>query len=235
MFTNIDVHKPLAPQLSRALRTAIVTLELAPGQSISEKEMASKMGVSRQPVREAFIKLAEARLLSIQPQRGTFVVKISARAVMDARFIREALETAVVRELVGRADNQFFNEMEYILQQQLAVAEAEDWGAFLHWDDRYHHAMTRATGRECAWRVIEAEKAQMDRVRYLSYSGHSPVSSMIDQHRQILNAVKSGDVTAAEDAVRYHLAEIISSISGIARAHADLFEDTDFGGDSSTK
>ena len=230
MIDKLDEHKPLVPQLFRALRTAIVTLQLTPGQSISEKEMAAKMGVSRQPVREAFIKMAEARLLSIQPQRGTVVVKISARAVMDARFIREALETAVIKELVGKADTEFFNKMDYIMGQQQAAAEVEDMGAFLQWDDRYHRAYTEATGRECAWRVIEAEKTQMDRVRYLSYTGHTPMSSMIDQHQRILDAVKMGDIAAAEEAIRYHLAEILSSMPGIAKAHTDLFEDTDFEG-----
>lgn len=230
MIDKLDGYKPLVPQLFRTLRTAIVTLQLTPGQSISEKEIATKMGVSRQPVREAFIKLSEARLLRIQPQRGTYVVKISARAVMDARFIREALETAVVKELVGKADARFFNKMDYIMGQQQAVAKDEDWGAFLQWDDRYHCAFTEATGRECAWRIIEAEKAQMDRVRYLSYSGHTPMSSMIDQHQQILDAVKIRDVTAAEESVRYHLAEILTSMPGIAKAHADLFEDTEFEG-----
>ena len=55
-------------------------------------------GVSRQPVREAFIKLSEAGLVRIRPQRGTFVVKISTKQVTDARFVREAVEVAVARK-----------------------------------------------------------------------------------------------------------------------------------------
>jgi DNA-binding GntR family transcriptional regulator len=223
---KLDGNMPLAPQLFRALRTAIISLELIPGQSISEKEIAAKMGVSRQPVREAFIKLADVRLLEIRPQRGTFVVKISVRAVMDARFIREALETAVIRELVGKADAHFFNRMDYIMSQQRALADAEDWRAFLQWDDRYHRAFTEATGRQCAWRVIETEKAQMDRVRYLSYAGRSPVSTIVDQHLQILEAVKRGDVDAAVESIHRHLMEIVSTMPGIAKDHAELFDDT---------
>src|SRR3546814_8516839 len=73
-------------------------MRFRPGQALSEKEIADRFGVSRQPVREAFIKLSEAGLVSVRPQRGTYVVKISARQVYDVRFVREAVEVAVVRK-----------------------------------------------------------------------------------------------------------------------------------------
>ena len=64
-----------------AMRQAIIQLQLRPGDPLSEAEMARQFGVSRQPVREAFIKLAEVGLVEVRPQRGTFVVMISAREV----------------------------------------------------------------------------------------------------------------------------------------------------------
>jgi DNA-binding GntR family transcriptional regulator len=223
MIGRLDGRKPLVPQLFNALRTAIITLQLTPGQSLSEKEVARQIGVSRQPVREAFIKLAEAQLLEIQPQRGTFVVSISIRAVMDARFIRDALETAVVKELIGQVDSRFFNQMDYIVEQQHGAANTENWSEFLQWDDRFHRALTEAGGRECVWRIMEREKAQMDRVRYLRCS-HSPLSDLIAQHQHILEAIKNDDAAAAQEAVSYHLTEIVSLLPDIAKEHADLFE-----------
>jgi DNA-binding GntR family transcriptional regulator len=114
--------------------------------------------------------------------------------------------------------------MDYIMEEQRAAAEIEDLGTFLKWDDRFHRAFTEANGRGFAWRVIEAEKAQMDRVRYLSYSGHSPMSSVIDQHFQILDAVKKGDPDDAVKSVHQHLKEIIEVLPNIVKDHADLFE-----------
>jgi DNA-binding GntR family transcriptional regulator len=95
--------QPIARQVTRALRQAIVTMRLRPGEMLSEQEIATTLGVSRQPVREAFIKLGEAGLLRVLPQRGTLVVKISRAAVEDARFIRDAVECAVAREAAKRA------------------------------------------------------------------------------------------------------------------------------------
>ena len=88
----------ISGQVHRQLRNAIIRGEIIPGVTLSESEIARQYKTSRQPVREAFIKLAEERLVSIQPQRGTFVVKISVADVLDARFVREAIEVAVVQD-----------------------------------------------------------------------------------------------------------------------------------------
>ena len=93
----------ISGQVHRQLRNAIIRGEITPGVALSESEIARQYQTSRQPVREAFIKLAEERLVSIQPQRGTFVVKISVADVLDARFVREAIEIAVTREAATSA------------------------------------------------------------------------------------------------------------------------------------
>ena len=92
-FPNLRSFRHTEPvsigtQLYRHLRSAIVRGELHPGQALSEAEIAKQFATSRQPVREAFIKLSEERLVVIQPQRGTFVIKISVDDVLDARFVR---------------------------------------------------------------------------------------------------------------------------------------------------
>src|SRR5512134_955192 len=74
----------IAEQVFRTLRSSIVTMRLTPATALSEQDIADRLDVSRQPVREAFIKLSEIGLLRVLPQRGTFVVKISAKAVTDA-------------------------------------------------------------------------------------------------------------------------------------------------------
>ena len=88
--TSPDVN--VRQRLYQALRQAIIRMVLAPGRALSEKEIADTFDVSRQPVREAFIRLSESGLLEVRPQRGTYVVRISEGAVMEARFVREAVE-----------------------------------------------------------------------------------------------------------------------------------------------
>mgnify|MGYP002148288084 CR=1 FL=1 len=101
--TRLNESSSISAQVYRQLHSAIIRGEICPGEGLSESEIARQYSTSRQPVREAFIKLAEERLVSIQPQRGTFVVKISVADVLDARFVREAIEIAVTREAATSA------------------------------------------------------------------------------------------------------------------------------------
>jgi DNA-binding GntR family transcriptional regulator len=218
------LSEALAPQIFRALRQAIVMLRLKPNQALSETEIAQRFGVSRQPVREAFIKLGEAGLVEIRPQRGTFVVPITRRDVMNARFIREAVEVAVVGELADKSTPAMIKELRKLIDQQRAAAAGNDWPAFLALDESFHRRLAESAGHSQAWAMLEAIKAQMDRVRYLSFSGASPFPLLIRQHAAIVEALARRKRLAAERAMRQHLREILTALPAIAAEHPELFE-----------
>jgi len=213
----------IAAQVTDALRAAIVRLDLPPGSLVSEAEIARRYGVSRQPVREAFIKLQEAGLLAIRPQRGTMVQPISVVDVMNARFVREAVEAAVVREAASARPAGLENTLRDLLRAQADAEKRGDADRFLELDEAFHRALAEAIGRGVAWSVLEGIKAQMDRVRYLSFEGASPLGDLVRQHQAIARAVGAGDADAAEAAMRTHLREILSSLPKIAAAHPDYF------------
>ena len=87
-FSQRSRESSVRGQVYRKLLREIVTCVAEPGQSLSEKEVAAALGVSRTPVREAFLQLAEDGLVVISPQRGTAVAKISTRQVRQAQFTR---------------------------------------------------------------------------------------------------------------------------------------------------
>jgi GntR family transcriptional regulator, rspAB operon transcriptional repressor len=217
--------EPAARRVFHELKDAIVTMALTPGQALSENEIATRLGVSRQPVREAFIKLSEAGFVSIRPQRGTFVVKISTKQVTDARFVREAVEVAVVRKACTALSAETIAELRANLAaQRIAAAEAAP-ARFLALDEAFHRGLALGVDCDYAWRVVEDVKAQMDRVRYLSLPQATPISRLIDQHVAILDAVEAGDEARAETAVRVHLSEILSSLPVLEAQFPQLFED----------
>jgi GntR family transcriptional regulator, rspAB operon transcriptional repressor len=218
-------EEPIARRVFRELRTAIVTMRMRPGEAVSEQDVADQLGVSRQPVREAFIKLREAGLVSIRPQRGTFVVKISVRQVFDARFVREALELAVVRRAVAELKAADIALLRNNLKAQKAASADKDPGRFLDLDEAFHRTIALQVGCEHAWRVVEDTKAQMDRVRYLSLADATPAVRLIAQHGVIVDAIEARDTDAAEAAVRLHLREILTSLPDLATRFPDLFTD----------
>jgi GntR family transcriptional regulator, rspAB operon transcriptional repressor len=208
-----------------AIREAIVQLRLKPGNLLSEAEVARQAGVSRQPVREAFIKLAEVGLVEVRPQRGTFVVLISKREVQNARFIREAIEVAVVRKAAVEVSPSQIEVLRDIVDGQKRMNTVGDHVGFLRLDEDFHEALAHSADCDHAWKVLENLKAQMDRVRWLSMPNATPIETLIAQHTAIVDAIASHSPEAAEAAMRAHLGEILTSLPRLAAAHPELFAD----------
>ena len=213
----------IAEQVFHTLRSSIVTMQLTPATALSEQDIAGRLNVSRQPVREAFIKLSEIGLVRVLPQRGTFVVKISAKAVTDARFVREAVECAIARRASDGIGMAAMDDLRAILaEQRKAAHDAEE---FFVLDDAFHRGLASAAECAYAWKVIEEAKAQMDRVRFLSLPDATPVAHLITQHQAILDAIAAGRAAAAEQAMKDHLREILKSLPRLSQAFPDMFED----------
>lgn len=205
------------------LRQAIIQLRLKPGNALSESEIAKQLGVSRQPVREAIIKLAEAGLVEVRPQRGTYVLLISKREVETARFLREAIEVAIARKAAETAGSKVEAELRNSIKRQKEAERSGVYTEFLRLDEEFHQTIARAADCESAWKVLEGLKAQMDRVRFLSIPMATPVKTLIAQHNAIAEAVIAGDADAAETAMKVHLREILKSLPKLSAEHPDLF------------
>jgi GntR family transcriptional regulator, rspAB operon transcriptional repressor len=221
---SFDSHEPISKQIFRALREAIFVGQMVPGTPLSEKEVSDMFQVSRQPVREAFIKLVEAGVLQVLPQRGTLVKRISPRKVREGRFIREAIETAVVRKAATAITDAQLQTLTDNLRDQRLAAKANDTAAFLALDEAFHYGIAQTIDCPAAWETIQDIKAQMDRVRYLSLPDVSPLDLLIRQHAKILAGLRAHDSTAAEEAMRHHLREILVSLGPIAARNPDWFE-----------
>lgn len=223
----IDPTRPASSQVFGLLRAAIVQLDLKPGQALSENELAKAFSVSRQPVREAFIKLREAALVEIFPQRGTFVARISVDRVMTARFVREAVEVALASEAARKVVGEDLDALEDLLAEQRKAAEADDAVRFLDLDEAFHRAIADIAEQPYAWTILEDIKAQMDRVRYLSFSGATPLDRLVDQHALIVECLRARDPNGASAAMSGHLREILKSLPVIASEHQEFFQPAD--------
>lgn len=211
----------IGSQLHQRLREAIVHGELLPGTALSEAEIATRYSVSRQPVREAFIRLEQEDLVEIRPQRGTFVRRIVIADVLDAHFVRVAIEAAVAREAATKADENAIKRLQALVQRQ---GEATDNATFLAIDEAMHKEIATIAGRDAAWRVVDRVKAQMDRMRFLSYTEVSPVDRLVSQHHAIVEAIAVHDPDVADAAVRAHLADILHQLPELAQLYPEMFE-----------
>lgn len=213
-----------ADQVFEILHKQILTNSLSPGDKISETEMAKKMGLSRQPVREAFFRLSQLGFLLIRPQRATVVLPISEVEVLQAMYVRTALEVEVVcaaaEKNTGAAD---LEKLARILKaQHQAVAENNQILLF-KLDDEFHQAISELAGTGFVWTLISEQKAQMDRVRYLTIADES--DPLLKEHQAIFDAIKSRNSAEAIAQMRMHLSHFKSNIRGLREKHPQFFSE----------
>ncbi|MBT9386077.1 GntR family transcriptional regulator [Pseudooceanicola sp. CBS1P-1] len=210
-------------QVHAALRDRIVSLQLLPGQSLSRTEVSETYGVSQTPVREAMQRLAEEGLLLIFPQSKTEVSRIDIDHARETQFLRLSVELEVTRRLTQAHDPAVLPEIETILQRQERAREAGDMGEFFVLDRSFHRTLCGLVGVETLWDLITARSGHIDRLRNLNLPDPGKPSSIILCHRQILAAIRAGDVPGAEAAVREHLSGTLAQIEDIRARYPQYF------------
>ena len=213
-----------AATIYETIRRDIVRMRLRPGERLSENELGLRFGTSRTPVREAIVRLVDDGLIEVWPQRGTFVSRISLRAIKRARFVRNALELGIIREAAEHGLPEVA-----LKEAERAIAEQQEAGndpnRFTDADDKFHRTFANAIGYGDIWSIVESQKAEFDRIRFLSLPEVTPVDLLIRQHRAILKAVVARDAETAEKILRAHLSIVVETTVALMRTNPDLIND----------
>ena len=217
--------RPLSARVHDWLRKSILEVELVPGAPIAESEVAARFSTSRTPVREALLKLATEDLVDIQPQRGTFVARMSLARIEEGLFIRQAIERAVLLRVIERRDRAPTVELlAGIIREQAAALVEGRVAAALAADERFHRTLVEASGVPGVWGVVMKARDLHHRVRAIAVPElHSGRQALAD-HVAILRALEAGDPAAGEHAMQEHLARNLVLAREIASRHPDYFE-----------
>lgn len=186
------------------------------GELISEGDVAAALGMSRTPVREAFLRLEADGLLRLYPQRGAFVVPVSAdevRAVMEARLVLEQFAVGKVARRGPEACTAVFERLSGELRRQRDAAAARDWKEFVAADRAFHRVTVDESGN-----AILADFYSSLRDRQMRMTGESMVrdpariTTIMDEHVAIAEALRDCDVDKASETVRIHLASTVRAL-----------------------
>lgn len=205
------------------LRRAILDLSLPPGTPLNEKALTERFGMSRTPIREALIRLAEEGLVEIFPQAGTFVGRIPIEGLPEAVIVRQALELAALRFVIDRAEEADFDRLDAIIARQDAFARLDDREGFHASDEAFHEALAAISGHPGLWRVAQQAKSQIDRCRRLTLPVPGRMGIVIAEHRAILAALMARDEQGAEAAMRAHLSAVLPDAETIRARFPDYF------------
>lgn len=202
----------------------ITRLEMLPGTKISEAEIAKAFGLSRQPVREAFTRLANLNLLLIRPQRATIVRPFSRSVIEEARFVRAAVELEVVSCAASHRDKSFDSDIRANMKAQAKAITREDAAAFHDLDYRFHQLLCQSAGKAFAFEIIAANKAQVDRICMLSLTGKEAMHALQSDHEKLVEALFQGDARTCRSVLRLHLERLGPTIERIHEDHSEYFE-----------
>ena len=206
------------------LHQQILSLELPPGTKVSEAEVARHLGVSRQPVRDAFYRLSQLGLLLIRPQRATVISKISKASVLKAKFIRTALEIACWKLVLEVITDSQVEELEDMLQQQQASIAANNQQLFHQLDDDFHRLICEIAGQGYVWTLIREQKAHMDRVRFISLT-IGAAQKAYEDHTILVEAVRERDAVRLETVLTEHLGGVEMVLEQIRAERPEFFEE----------
>lgn len=204
---NFDLqnHRPLREIVYEQLKLQILTGKITPGTRMMEVELADEMGVSRTPVREAIRKLEKEGLVTIEPRRGAYASDISVTDMVDIMEVREDLEGLAASLAARRITDEQSRELLEITRQYSEAIKAGDTEQIIHFDEMFHKKIVSCSGNKTLIQLSETVQELALRFRYLYYDDFSRYENMPFEHKNIIDAITSGESETARTAADHHV------------------------------
>lgn len=212
----VRVAAPLREQVLAAVRKAILSFQLRPGQRLIERELVEQLGVSRTTIREVLSQLSAEGLVTVIPQRGTVVAVLSADEAADIYEMRAMLESLAVRCFVSRARPGDVTRLRAAVRKMEQAADVSgDIDAQLAAKDEFYAALLAGVRSPPLVETLERLQARVRVLRATSLSATGRPKEAVREIRQVVEAVEAGDADRAAEACLAHVRN--AARTGLAR------------------
>lgn len=209
----------------QSLKKRIMSAELTPGTKLNESILMEELGMGRTPIREALLELRGQGLITIYPQSGTYVAPINMKSAEDARFVRENIERKVAYEATLKCDDSFSENLEELVEIAKIKSKSHDPNAFFKFDNNFHKSFYLEANRPEVWNWLQEINAQLSRFRWLRLSADSlSWDTILSQHQQIVDAVKTKDANKVEKLVTDHLHLMLEEKQIVLKEFPEYFD-----------
>ncbi len=195
------------------LKRTVLNEQLAPGTHLDETKIASDLGISRTPVREALRLLAAEGLVVLVPHRGAYVARLSARDAQELYEVREALEGIGARLAALWVDPVVLAAVEYTLELYSEAVRRADWSHIMHLDTQFHDTIARASRNRRLMSAVRMYREQLRLLRRKSVTIPGRPSRSLQEMQAILSALRARDPDAAERAMRAHIRSVRDDVA----------------------
>jgi DNA-binding GntR family transcriptional regulator len=192
-------------QVLASLRAAVISGELAPGSLHSVQNLATQLGVSRTPVREALIKLAQQGMVRFERNRGVRILLTSLHDLEEVFALRLLLEPPAVRRATTRLDGNQKRELRRMFAHMEKAAKADDEFTMFEHDRRFHRVLLEASGNARLAAFVDGLRDMVLRRGVSTARESRSLDDIVAEHRAILDLIEAGDAEGAAKAMREHV------------------------------
>ena len=196
----------------KAIKQAIISYEVKPGEPLAEEQIANKLSVSRTPVREALKELRKEGLVKIIHRKGAFVAEILSKDVEEIFLLREILECAAVKIAIPRLKEEDLIEMESLFNSISKDIEMKNYKDIFDTDIKLHSLIVDTAGNRRLSKFLNILNGQVHRMRVLSATTAGRLNKSLKEHKNILEALKKRNIDLAEQRLRQHIRNIKNNI-----------------------
>ena len=209
IFETEDKARLKSPSLSQQayemIRRKIISLELPPGAIVDESSLQKELNLGRTPIREALLRLSLEQLVTIVPRRGIFVTEISITDLKQLFEVRIVLESLAARLAARRGSEEQWRLMEETLANLPPAGSANINETLIAIDERCHHIIYEAADNEFLQSTLFKLYALSLRLWFFFLLKIGDMHEAIQQHRDILEALKKRDAKRASDLLEHHI------------------------------
>ena len=211
-LATIKQPESLAKMAYEAIRQSILSGQWLVGELYNEKAIASDLGISRTPVREALLELASQDLIIFMPRRGLMLNRFTRSDVDEIFELRKAIELASVEKIANTSPMPDLLAIEESLLNQRKAVRQKNYIAFMDADRMFHTSFSTLTGNRRIISILEniRDMIHVMGVNALSLEGRAV--KVIEEHQEIFKAVKEGNTEEACRVMAYHLDQSMEAV-----------------------
>lgn len=209
----------LRQEVCDVMRQAILAGDLPPGDRVLEAQVATSLGVSRAPVREALRQLEQEGLIEFYPHRGAIVVGLPEDEIDVIYQLRATIEAEAISRVCATATPEDIERLEESLAEIKSVRRARDMTKIAEADLHFHRTLVELSGFRLLLRVWSSLDGLVRARTYLAMSNRAPgrdflVKSGVVSHAALIEAIRSGNQKRAAKAAREHVMEAADKLTG---------------------
>lgn len=201
--------KTYSAQIIEYIKDAILRGELCPGDKVNEVHLASRLSISRAPIREALQMLVQEGLIVSIPQRGKFITSLTAKEIQDSYFTGGVLEGAAVASTVDQFTEDDFNKLQAIIEQMKQLAEnGENKDKLAPLDNAFHDILLSKTNNNL---LVELSHRSCRGISKFLFFKHwrkqFTTKENFERHQAVLDVLRIKNPVAVENCIRLHYKE----------------------------